>query len=64
MNSVSARDASSALAEMYSPCALAYSIDSTSFSRTHSRVFMSLCSMWMSEEDIEIATESTSQSML
>jgi len=51
------------LQDTYSPCAFAYSTLSTTFSSTHSRVFISLFLMWMSEEDMEIATESTSQSM-
>ena len=61
-NSRSAREASSALTETYTSCSLAKATQSRIWSSTHWRDFGSLCSMWMSLADMEMATASTPQS--
>ena len=61
-NSRSAREASSALTETYRFLSLANATHSRIWSSTHWRDFCSLCSMWMSLADMEMATASTPQS--
>ena len=62
-NSRSAREASSALTDTYRFWSLAKATHSRIWSRTHCRDLASLCSMWMSLADMEMATASTPQSM-